>query len=101
MKWVEGCVNGKCAATLGSLEVIFGRIVQVALGFAGVALFIMLTAGGFKYITSGGNPKSTESAKKTLTAAIGGLFLVALAYLILRLIAEFTGADIGNFRVVF
>lgn len=89
----------KGAATLRGLEDLFGNIVSVVLGLAGIALFIMLIAGGFKYITSGGDPKSTESAKKTLTAAIGGVVLVALAYLILRLIGEFTGADVETFKV--
>jgi hypothetical protein len=60
----------------------------------------MLIVGGIKYTTSGGDPKSVESAKKTLTYAILGMVLVASAYLILRLIGEFTGADVTNFVIV-
>lgn len=85
---------------LSDLNVQYDRIVGVALGFAGIALFIMLLVGGFKYITSGGDPKAAEGAKKTLTYAIGGMVLIACSYLILRVIADFTGVNnITNFSV--
>ena len=87
-------------ATLQSFEGMFERVIAALLGLAGILLFIMLLAGGFKFITSGGDPKSLESAKKTLTYAIGGIALVALSYLILRFIGVFTGADVTNFRIV-
>jgi hypothetical protein len=69
------------------------------LGFAGIALFIMLVVGGFRYITSGGNPKAVESARNTLTYAILGMVLLASAYLILRFIGVFTGAPVEDFRI--
>ncbi len=93
------CIGGKCAPILAGFEYIFRRVLQVALVIASLALFIMLIVGGFKYITSGGDPKVAESARKTVTSAIVGLILVALSILILRFIAEFTGADVLNFRV--
>ena len=87
-------------ATFNDLNIVFENVVGTLLGLAGIILFIMLVAGGFKYITSGGDPKSVESAKKTLTSAIAGLVLTASAYLILRIIADFTGAtNILNFNV--
>lgn len=87
-------------ATFEDLNIVFENVVSTLLGLAGIVLFIMLVAGGFKYITSGGDPKAVESAKKTLTSAIAGLVLTASAYLILRLIADFTGTtSILNFNV--
>ncbi len=94
-----GCVGGNCAPTLRGLESIFASVLRYAYAFAAIALFIMLLVGGFKYITSGGDPKAAESAKKTITAAIAGLVLVGISILILRLISQFTGADVLNFRV--
>jgi hypothetical protein len=91
-------VNG--VATLKGLEGVFSNVVGVALGFAGIVLFIMLIIGGFKYITAGGDPKGIDSAKKTLTYAIGGMVLIALAYLILRFIEQFTGAQVTQFKIV-
>ncbi len=87
-------------ATFSDLNIVFGNVVSTLLGLAGIILFIMLVVGGFKYITSGGDPKAVESAKKTLTSAIAGLVLTASAYLILRLIANFTGTtSILDFNV--
>ncbi len=87
-------------ATFNDLNIVFENVVGTLLGLAGIILFMMLVAGGFKYITSAGDPKSVESAKKTLTSAIAGLVLTASAYLILRIIADFTGAtNILNFNV--
>ena len=96
----EKCIDGdKCAVPLSELGAVFSNIVQVALGLGGIVLFIMLLSGGFKYITAGGDPKGIEGAKKTLTYAIGGMVLLAMAFLILRFIQEFTGVDITNFRI--
>lgn len=90
---------GPDPANLTKLEGVFSNVVGAVLGLAGIALFIMLIVGGFQYITSGGDPKRAEAARHTLTSAIVGLVLVALAFLILRFIAEFTGADVLNFVI--
>jgi len=86
-------------AQLQELETVFGNIVQALLALAGIVLFIMLLTGGFKYLTAGGDPKQVEAAQKTLTYAIAGLVLIALAYLILKLINVFTGVDVLNFLI--
>ena len=87
--------------TLQMLEVLFGNVVNVLLALGGFVLFIMLLTGGFKYLTSGGDPKALEGAKKTLSYAIGGLVLLAGSYMILRIIGTFTGTDslITNFII--
>lgn len=89
----------KGVATLKGLEGLFGNLVSGLLSFAAIALFIMLLIGGFKYLTSGGDPKNLESAKATLTYAIIGMVLLALTFLILVLIEEFTGANVTNFVI--
>ena len=84
---------------LTGLEVIFKSVISLAIGFAGIAFFIMFIVGGFNYLTAGGNPQAVEGAKKTLTYAIGGLVLIALAFLILKLISTFTGVDVTTFKI--
>ena len=86
-------------ATLSGLETVFGNVVGVIMALAAIVLFIMLLMGGFKYLTSGGDPKAVEAARKTLTYAIGGLVLIALSYLLLKFIYIFTGANVLEFRV--
>jgi hypothetical protein len=86
-------------AQLQDLEGVFGNVVNVVLGLAGIVLFIMLILGGFGYITSGGDPKKIESARNTLTYAIGGMIFIALAYLILKFIEVFTGVPVTEFKI--
>lgn len=85
--------------TLQNLEDVFANVIKIVLGIAGITFFILLLSSGFKFITSGGDPKALEGAKKTLTYAIGGLILIIASYLILLLIKEITGVDVTVFRV--
>lgn len=86
-------------AQLSQLQDVFGSVVGSLLALGGIVLFLMLLSGGFKYLTSGGDPKSVEGAQKTLTYAIGGLVLLAGSFMLLKIISTFTGADITNFRI--
>lgn len=86
-------------AKISDLETIFGNVVKSALGFAGIVLFVLLLTGGFKYITSGGDPKALEGAQKTITYAVAGLILILVSFLILVLIKTLTGVDVTGFKV--
>lgn len=46
---------------------------------SGVAAVIMVILGGFKYVTSGGDPNSIASAKNTVLYAVVGLVVFALS----------------------
>lgn len=84
---------------LSALGTVFSNVVSYALGFAGIVLFVLLIVGGFKFITSGGDPKSVESARKTITSAIAGLVIILVSYLILVLISNITGVDVTKFNL--
>lgn len=86
--------------TLKDLEGTFANVLSVVLSLAGIVLFIMLIVGGFKYITSGGDPKQTEEAKHGLTSAITGFVLLALSFLLLKLIEKITGVTLTTFSII-
>jgi hypothetical protein len=92
-------VEDKDVATLQSLECIVKTILNLAVRFAGIAVFVMLIIGGFKYLTSGDDPKAKESARNTITYAIFGLVLLLAGWLILRFIEEFTGVNVTIFEI--
>lgn len=95
-----GSPAGDCAHTLRGLEPIFLNIVSILIPVGGIVLFIMIIAGGFYYITSSGDPRKAEGAKSTITYAIFGVVLLALAFFILQIIAAFVGVPgILNFAV--
>jgi len=97
----QGILVANAPNMLGDLTAVFASVISIALPIAGVVIFVMLVIGGFRYITSAGDPRKLEGAKGTLTYAILGLLLIALAFLILVAISNFTNVpDILNFRVV-
>ena len=51
----------------------------------GIALFVFIVSG-IMYMMSMGNPDSKNSAKKTLTSALVGLFLVLISYAIMAVL---------------
>ncbi|MCJ7792997.1 MAG: pilin [Candidatus Marinimicrobia bacterium] len=84
--------------TIQYFDVILRNFLNIAIRLAGLAVFLMLIMGGFKYMTAGGDAKAAESARNTITYAILGLVLIIGAYVFLRLIKEFTGVDVTLFR---
>ena len=86
-------------ATLKGFEAIFYNVVTVVLSVAGIAFFVMLIVGGFKYMSTGGDQQKTQAARQTLTYAVIGLVVIISAFLILKLIETFTGVPITTFRI--
>lgn len=81
-------------AHISDLQILFGKTVSSLVALAGIVLFVMIFMGGLKYITSGGDPKALEGAKKTITFAVFGLLAILFSYLILVLIQNIAG--LGN-----
>ena len=87
-------------AEIQDLEEIVKTILNYAVRLAGIAVFMMLIAGGFKYLTAGGDPKKAESAQKTITYAIFGLVLLIGGWFILQFIEKFTGVPVTEFSII-
>jgi cytochrome bd-type quinol oxidase subunit 2 len=85
--------------TIYGLEEMVANILNIIIGLAGVVLLLMLIGGGFGYITSGGDKEKAAKAKNTLTYAILGLVVILGAWLIIRLIEEFTGLNLHIFQI--
>ncbi len=76
---------------ISCLPVLFQQIIFWLLAFCGaVAIFFVIFAG-IKFITSGGDPKQAEGARKTLTYAVIGLIVILISFGLLNFIATFTG----------
>lgn len=55
-------------------------------GISGLAAFVMLVVGGFRWLTSAGNPTTTSDAKDQITKALLGLLLILMSWIILQVI---------------
>jgi hypothetical protein len=93
-------LNGVEVASIKCLEPLFKNILSAVAALAGVALFLMLILGGYSFLFAGGDMKKMEKAKGTLTGAIVGLVIIAVAYLIIKAISTITGVtDIETFKI--
>lgn len=91
--WGECVVGKEQVATLKCIPAVFENLITAAVVFAGVVAVIFIIVAGYKYLTSGGDPKKLEGAQKTLTFAIIGLFLIVFSFLIINLISYVTGVS--------
>ena len=69
-----------------SLTELVGAIFNMFLVVAGVAAFIMIAVGGFRYLTSAGSPSTMADAKSQIFSALLGLVLLLGSFLILNTI---------------
>ena len=87
------CVNDG-VATIQGIACLITNVFSVAITMLGLVIFVMFLVGSFYYLLSGGNAQTVEKAKKTFTFAVVGLIVALSAFIILNLIAVFTGIDL-------
>lgn len=73
---------------------VLSDIINWILGLVGVIAVLMLVWGGFNYLTSAGNPEATKKAKQTITYAIIGIIIIALAYTLVNFVTD----SVANLR---
>jgi|SRR3989344_786506 len=84
------------AATGITIEGAIGWAFTAILVIAAIIFFFMLIIGGIRWILSGGDKASTESARGQITAALIGLVIVFGAWAIATLLGGILGIDILN-----
>lgn len=62
---------------------------------AGLILFVMIVWGAFEIMTGATDPKSADSGKKRITAAVTGFLLLFLSYWIGQIIQYVFGLNFG------
>ena len=65
--------------------------VSLAIIVAAILTFAFLIWGGIEWILSGGDKAKYEEARNRITAALIGLAIVALAWLLIKVVAYFFG----------
>jgi hypothetical protein len=83
-----GLAGGSCKSDEGAkgINKLLTAVLQILTVVAGVAAVIMIILAGFRYITSGGDTAKVVAAKSSLVYAIVGLFVVALAQIIVHFV---------------
>lgn len=83
------CASSNNGSSVGGL---IKTVISVLSYIIGVAAVIMVVIGGIKYMTSGGDSGAIGSAKKTITYALIGLVIAALAQVMVRFVFKSTVA---------
>jgi amino acid transporter len=85
-------------AGLSDVDAFIRGLIRVIFIIATLAVLVYLIYGGFKWVTSGGDKTKTEEARNTITAAIIGLAIIALSFVVVTLLSAFFDINIleGN-----
>ena len=81
------------ANSVGQLEKIISSIIGILTIFGVIYFTIQIILTGFTMISSQGEPKELEFAKKRLTINVIGLAIIVLAYGIGALLAKLLGVN--------
>ncbi len=87
---VSGFFGFKCIT-----EFVF-QIVDAAIIFAGILVFVYMVWGGVEWLTSGGDKAKIESARAKITNALIGVAIIAASYAIWIVVLTFFGINAPN-----
>ena len=96
--WSGTCISND-VATIQGFECLFGNVLRILIGAAGIVFFFSLIIGGFKYLNSGGDPKKIAAAKSAITLSFISVIGVIVSWLILLFIQKFTGVNVTEFKI--
>jgi hypothetical protein len=72
-------LEGGCSGA-GCIAEVIGRAINIVLGFLGIVLLCLFLYAGFLWMTAGGDEEKVKTAKKFLTNAVIGYFIIGAAY---------------------
>lgn len=76
-----------------SVGFIVTRLIVYLFPVAGLLLLIYLIYGGYRFLFSGGDPKSIQAAKGIITTALVGFIIVFVSFWIVQIIATMLGLE--------
>lgn len=77
-------------------RVIITNAITIVFVVAVLAVLVYLIWGAFEWITSGGAKDAVGNAQKKITSALIGLAVLALAFVIARVVGAVLGIDFAN-----
>ena len=73
-----------------SVNKLVSTVISILSLLVGIVAVIMVIIGGFKYVTSSGDPNNVTSAKNTLLYALVGLFIAGIAQFLVHFVLRST-----------
>lgn len=75
----------------GQVETVIVNVISLFFAVGGIGVVIYFVWGAVDWILSGGDKEKVSSARKKMTHAIIGLFLLSLSYVIINLVGSIVG----------
>ncbi len=75
-------IAGEIALPTADVRIVIVRIINVALGFLGIIVLLFVLYGGYLWLTSGGDERKVETAKRVLKNSAIGLVIIILSFAI-------------------
>lgn len=94
-----GQFNPLCGLKYDTFGTIVSSLITLVLIIAVVISLFFLIYGGIKWVTSGGDKTGVESARNHIVAAIVGLAIALLAYLIINIVLNMFGISLNKFTL--
>ena len=79
-----GCTSTPSGSV--SINDVIDAVVNILSIVIGVVSVIMIMIGGFRYVTAGGDANSVKAAQGTITYALVGLVVAAMAQIIVQFV---------------
>ncbi|OGD78442.1 hypothetical protein A2368_01565 [Candidatus Collierbacteria bacterium RIFOXYB1_FULL_49_13] len=86
------------AATLLGIKCVLTNVIQWLAPLILLAAVFMVILGGLRFVLAGNDPKKFAAGKQTLTYAIVGIIGLGLAWILLVIIEQLTGAPVTQIK---
>jgi hypothetical protein len=94
--WILGSSALAASANVGQIESFIQSVIQAIAGLAGLVATGFFVIGGFRYITSSGNPEHLERAKRTIMFSATGLAITIAAFVLSNIVTSLATSAFGN-----
>ena len=84
------------SADISSVQTFLKSVINVLVTLATLVAAGFFVWGGFRYITSSGNPESLDGAKKTIIYSAVGLVIVLAAFVITNVVTDLAHGAFGS-----
>lgn len=83
-------------AGLSQIESFIKNVITAVAGLSGIVATGFFVEGGFRYITSSGNPQHLEKAKRTLIFSATGLAITIAAFVLSNIVTNLANSAFGG-----
>jgi hypothetical protein len=84
------------SGNIGQVDTFIKSVITALTSIAGLIATAFFVIGGFKYITSSGNPHNLEHAKRTIIFSALGLAIAIAAFVLSNIVTSLASSAFGG-----